>query len=263
LEARVSIDGAQPWSAAGSGEQAETGVVVVHGFTGNPRATRPLGERIAREGYTVEVVLLPGHGTNHRDLGRTRYADWFATVQRTAEHLRRGGCRRIVVVGHSLGGTLAVDLASRRGELVDGVVAINPQIRDREGFLSKIGPLVQHLLPYPPREIAGLPADDIARPGVDEGSYPKISAKAGQSLVAELPRIRAQLPDLKQPLLVASSIRDHSVPPEDSQALLELVGSDRVELLRLARSYHVPMLDYDAERLEDAVVEFVGEVARA
>lgn len=259
----MTIEGAQPWSATGSGDQAETGVVVVHGFTGNPIATRPLGQRIAREGYAVEVVLLPGHGTDHRDLGRTRYADWFAAVQRTAEHLRRSGCRRIVVVGHSLGGTLAVDLASRRGELADGVVVINPQIRDREGILARIGPLVQHLLPYPPREVAGLPTDDIARPGVEEGSYPKISAKAGQSLIAELPRIRAQLPDLKQPLLVASSTRDHSVPPEDSLALVELVGSDRVELLRLERSYHVPTLDYDAERLEDAIVAFVGEVARA
>lgn len=259
----MTIEGAEPWSAPGSGEEAETGVVVVHGFTGNPLATRALGERIAHAGHGVEVVLLPGHGTDHRDLARTRYGDWFAAVRRTVEELRGGGCRRVVVVGHSLGGTLAVDLASRRGELVDGVVAINPQIRDREGLLARIAPILQHVLPYVPRDVAGLPTNDIARPGVAEGSYPMISAKAAQSLIAELPRIRAQLPDLKQPLLVASSTRDHSVPPQDSRALIELVGSDRAELLPLERSYHVPMLDYDAERLEDAVVAFVGEVARA
>ncbi len=263
VDALVTIEGAEPWSAAGSGEPGTTGIVVVHGFTGNPIATRSLGQRLAREGYTVEVPLLPGHGTDHRDLGRTRYADWFAMVQRTVEHLREAGCHRVVVVGHSLGGTLAVDLASRRGELVEGVVAINPPIDDPQQAMAKVAPLLQHLVRYVPRDLAGLPTDDIARPGVHEGSYATVSSKAAQSIITELPRIRAQLPDLTQPLLVVTSTRDHTVPPASSRTLMDSVGSDRVEELALERSYHVPMVDYDAERLEEAVVRFVGEVAGA
>jgi carboxylesterase len=262
LEALVTIEGAEPWSATGSGEKGETGVVVVHGITGNPVATRPLGQRLAREGYSVEVVLLPGHGTNHRDLGRTRYADWFAAVQRAVEHLRQG-CRRIVLVGHSVGGTLTLDLASRRGELVDAAVVINPLVLDPHQPLAKVAPVLQYVLPYLPRDLAGMPTNDIARPGAEETAYPIVSAKALQSMIAELPRVRAQLPDLKQPLLIASSTRDHTVAPKSCLALPDLVGSDRVEMLRLERSYHVPMMDYDAELLEDAIVAFVDEVAGA
>jgi carboxylesterase len=259
VDALVTIEGAEPWSSPGVGEQGRVGVVVVHGFTGNPIATRPLGQRLAQEGYAVEVPLLPGHGTSHRDLARTRYGDWFGAVQRTAEHLRRA-CDRVILVGHSMGGTLSLDLACRRPHLVDGLVVINPQILNRPDVLAKLGPLLQHVLPYVPRGVAGLPTDDICRPGVHEGSYPIVSAKAGQSLLTELPRIRAQLPDLDQPLLVVWSTRDHSVPPENSRALVEMVGSDEVSTLELARSYHCPMLDYDAERLEQAVVDFVGKV---
>lgn len=258
----VTIEGAEPWSSAGSGERAETGVVVVHGFTGNPIATRPLGQRLAREGYRVEVVLLPGHGTTHRELGRTRYADWFAAVQRAVEDLREG-CRRIVLVGHSMGGTLSLDLASRRGELVDGVVVINPLVLAPRQPLARIAPVLQYLLPYVPRDLAGLPSDDIARPGVREGAYPVVPARAVQSLIAQLPRIRAQLPDLDQRLLIARSTNDHTVAPESALALPDLVGSEQVDQVVLERSYHCPMLDYDAERLEEAVVAFVGDLARA
>lgn len=261
MEALVTIQGAEPWSVVGSGPAGETGVVVVHGFTGNPAATRPLGQALAARGHSVEVVLLPGHGTSVRDLARTRYADWFEAVQRAATHLR-SGCRRVVLVGHSMGGTLCLDVAARRAELADGVVVINPQVLEREELVAKLAPLLQHVLPYVPRDLAGMPTDDLCRPGVQEGSYPIVSARAAQSLLTELPRIRAQLADLSQPLLVVRSRRDNTVPPANATAVLELAGSDDVRELVLERSYHCPMLDYDAERVEQAVVDFVGEVAR-
>lgn len=259
VDALVTVEGAEPWSSPGVGERGGTGVVVVHGFTGNPIATRPLGQRLAQEGYSVEVPLLPGHGTSHHDLARTRYGDWFAAVQRAVEHLR-SDCERVVLVGHSLGGTISLDLASRRPHLVDALAVINPQILQRPGALARLGPLLQHVIPYVPRDLAGLPTDDIARPGVHEGSYSWVPAKAAQSLLTELPRIRAQLPDLVQPLLVVWSTQDHSVPPDNSRQLVELVGSQEVTRLELERSYHCPMLDYDAERLEQAVVDFLAEV---
>lgn len=262
MDALVTIEGAEPLSSPGTGERGEIGVVLVHGFTGNPIATRPLGQRLASEGYSVEVLLLPGHGTSHRDLGRTRYGDWFGAVQRAVEHLRRT-CPTIVVVGHSMGGTLALDLASRRAHLVDGLAVINPQVRDPEQALARVARVLQYVVPYVPRDLAGLPTDDICKPGVREGSYPVVSARAAQSLVAELPRIRAQLAELHQPLLAVWSTRDHTVPPRNTATLLELVGSEDVRTLELERSYHCPMLDYDAERLEQAVTDFVGEVGGA
>ena len=39
------------------------GVLVQHGFTGNPVSMRPWAEDLAARGYAVEMPLLPGHGT--------------------------------------------------------------------------------------------------------------------------------------------------------------------------------------------------------
>jgi carboxylesterase len=262
MEALVTIPGAEPWSAPGSGERGRTGVVLVHGFTASPLALRPMGQRLAAEGYAVEIPLLPGHGTSHRDLARTRYADWFGAVQRATEQLA-ASCSAVVLVGHSMGGTLSLDLASRRPDQVSGCVVINPLVSDPHQPLAKLAPVLQYLLPFLPRDLAGLPTDDIARPGASEAAYGIISARAAQSLTRELPRVRSQLPDLVQPLLVAYSPQDHSVAARSSEELLELVGSSRVTRLVTDRSYHCTMLDYDGPRLEEAVVGFVGEVAEA
>lgn len=258
MDAIVSIEGAEPWGSQGSGDRADIGVVVVHGFTGNPLATRPIGQWLAAEGYTVEVPLLPGHGTSVRDLGATRYADWYGAVERTVDHLA-AGCSRIVLVGHSMGGTLALDLASRAPDRIAAVVTINAQVSHPVQPLAKVAPLLQYLVPYVPRDLAGLPSDDIARPGIAEGAYPMVSARAAQSLIGELRRIRGQLIDLVQPLLVVFSPDDHTVPAANAQALQELVGSSDVTALACERSYHLPQLDYDAERLRVALLDFVAE----
>ena len=260
MDAVVSIPGAEPWSAPGDAIRGRTGIIVTHGFTGNPLGTRPLGQRLAAEGYTVEVPLLPGHGTNHRDLGRTRYADWVQTVENVLDHLLEG-CDQVVLIGHSVGGMITLDIASRRPDDVAAVVVINPVVLNPVQPLAKVAFILQYLLPYVPRDLAGVPSNDIAMPGLEEGAYKMLSAKAAQSYITELPRVRAQLLDLVQPLLVVRSTVDHTVSPDNSVELLQLVGSSDIRECVCERSFHLPQLDYDAERVEEAVVAFVAEFA--
>ncbi len=260
MDARVTVPGAEPFSARGSGPRGTVGVAVIHGFTANPLGTRPLGMRLAAAGYSVEVPRLPGHGTTVRDLARTRYADWRGTAEHAVATLARG-CDRIVVVGHSMGGTIALDLAGAGPHPLAGVVTINALVLDRTEALARLAPVLQHVVPYVPREAAGLPSDDLAKPGVEEHAYAWVSARAAQSLVAELPRIRAALPAVTCPALVVTSPEDHTVDPRNGDAIAEaLTGAARIERLATRRSYHVPQLDYDAELLEERVLAFVADV---
>lgn len=246
-------------SLPGQGERASVGIVVTHGFTGNPRATRPLGRALAAQGYRVEVPRLPGHGTHHRDLGATRYDDWYGELDAAVTRLGTE-CEQLVLVGHSMGGTLSLDVATRRPDDVTAVVPICAQILDRTELLARIAPLLQHVIPYVPRDLAGLPTDDIARPGVDEGAYAMVPAKAAQSLLRELPRIRAALPSMRQPVLVVGAPKDRTVDPVNSRRIAELVGSADVRQLVCERSYHVVTLDYDAELVTEQVLGFVRDV---
>ena len=259
MDALVTMPGATPLSAPGDGERGRVGVIVVHGFTGNPLSTRPLGQRFAAEGWAVEVPCLPGHGTNFRDLARTRYRDWYGGVDHLVDHLA-SGCDQIVLVGHSMGGTICLDIASRRPDDITAVATINAPVLTPHQPLAKIAPIIQFLVPYQPRDLAGMPSDDIARPDVEEGAYGVIPSKAAYSLIREYPRIRSQLHALKQPLLVAWSPQDHSVAPESSQALPELVSSTDVEEVVLERLEDRRAPVVTAARREAEVVTAVDEV---
>jgi len=260
MDAMVTVPGAEPFSARGQGVRGQVGVVVVHGFTANPTGTRPLGLRLAAEGYSVEVPRLPGHGTSARDLARTRYADWRRTVVNAVTTLSRG-CDRIVLVGHSMGGSIALDLAGSGDHPLAGVVTINSLVLDRKEVLARLAPLLQHVVPFVPRDAAGMPTDDLAKPGVDEQAYAWVSARAAQSYIAELPRIRAALAGVTCPALIVTSPEDHTVDPANGDAIADgLTGSSRVERFTTSRSYHVPLMDYDAEGLEERILAFVAGV---
>src|SRR5688500_19881795 len=80
--------GAEPWSAEGSGANADIGVLVLHGFTGSPASMRPIAEQLADRGYAVELPLLPGHGTHWKHLSSTTWQDLARDTVRAFEQLR-------------------------------------------------------------------------------------------------------------------------------------------------------------------------------
>ncbi|MGC9333124.1 MAG: alpha/beta hydrolase, partial [Anaerolineae bacterium] len=83
-----------------------TGCLLLHGFTSTPEEMRWLGQDLAGRGYTVLGARLAGHGTEPRDLARTRFRDWRISVEEGLA-LLRGAAERIVVAGQSMGGLLA------------------------------------------------------------------------------------------------------------------------------------------------------------
>jgi carboxylesterase len=252
--------GSEAWSAPGSGQRARTGILLVHGFTGSPVSLRPLGELLAGRGFAVDLPRLPGHGTTWRDMLPTRYDDWRAHVEARARAFAERA-DRVVLVGQSMGGTLALDVASGSGAPIAGVVSINAQILDRTGIVVKLGPYLEKILPAVPASVAGLTANDIAKPNVGEQAYGWVPSAAGNSLLRALPRVREQLAHMPCPVIVMYSRSDHSVSPENSKALLRLIRAPELAELVLERSYHVATLDYDQPLIEERVTAFADRLA--
>jgi carboxylesterase len=251
---------AEAWSAAGHGARAGTGILLIHGFTGSPISLRPLADQLAAAGFTIELPRLPGHGTSWRDMMPTRYQDWRAHILAAAQALA-ARCQRLFLFGLSMGGTLALDIASGGGVRTAGVVTVNAQILDRQGLLVKLGPYLEKVLPVVPARLAGLTPDDIAKPGVSEHAYRWVPSAAGNSLVRALPRVREQLTQMPCPVLVIYSEQDHSVSPENSRALLQLLRCPEIAELKLERSYHLATLDHDQALIRERVIGFADRLS--
>jgi carboxylesterase len=88
-------------------------VLCIHGFTGTPYEMRFLGEQLATRGMTVRGIALPGHATRIDDLYDKTWRDWVDAVVAAYDELAARS-RGVVVVGQSLGGLLAMYLATLR-----------------------------------------------------------------------------------------------------------------------------------------------------
>jgi carboxylesterase len=243
------IPGAEPWSA----EAGSHGVLVLHGFTGNPQSMRPLAEALATAGFTVDLPLLPGHGTSVEDMVTTRWDDWSGAAESAYADLA-ARCGRVAVTGLSMGGTLACWLVEHHPEIA-GLAVVNPLVQPPvDDFLDGI----RALLEGGTEVIDGI-GSDIAKEGSVESAYAGTPLAPALSLFEGVTAVRARLGEIRCPTLLLSSREDHVVGVESGDVLAASVGGP-VERVYLERSYHVATLDWDAPVIEERVVSFAGEV---
>ncbi|PRH80965.1 esterase [Streptomyces solincola] len=244
------LPGAEPFRHEGG----EVGVLLCHGFTGSPQSLRPWARYLADRGLTVSLPLLPGHGTRWQDMQLTGWQDWYAEVDRELRALT-ARCRRVFVLGLSMGGALALRLAARHGDAVAGVAVVNPANKVH-GAGVRVLPVVRHLVPSQPGLVG-----DIAKEGVVELGYDRVPLHAAYSLVRFLRLVDTELPQVTQPVLLMHSAVDHVVPPVDSARVLGRISSLDVTEVVLEQSYHVATLDHDAERIFEESHAFIGRLA--
>lgn len=232
------------------------GVLVQHGFTGNPCSMRPWAEDLAARGYAVEMPLLPGHGTRWQDLNKVTWADWVATAEGALDKLAAEN-DAVVAVGLSMGGALCLRLAADHGEDLAGIVVVNAAV-DTLRKDVKLLPLLKLVVP-------GMPgiANDIKKPGADEHGYPTTPLKAAASMFAGYAELRRDLPKITIPVLFFRSAEDHVVDISSSRAINAGLSSKDFEERVLEDSYHVATLDNDAPRIFAESAEFIERVTSA
>lgn len=246
------LPGAEPFSAAGG----PNGVLVVHGFTGNPQSMRGLAQAFASAGFTVELPLLPGHGTSIEDMLETGWDDWSGAAELAFSELE-SRCERVVVAGLSMGGTLATWLAARHPEIA-GLVTVNPTIEPADPSLLDL--LRQTIA----EGTTVMPAigSDVADPDVQELAYAGTPIPPLLTLLEAQAALAPQLGAIQCPTLIITSRNDHVVAPSSSDFLAERVGGP-VERVFLDRSFHVATIDYDRAEIEARAVDFARKVTAA
>ena len=246
------VPGAEPYRHDGG----PTGALLCHGLTGSPAPLRPWAEYLAAAGLTVDVPLLPGHGTTWQELNTLRWPDWFAAVERALLTLA-DRCDQVLVGGLSMGGCLALRLAEVHADVVGGLVLVNPAIASGDKRLLA--------LPALHRVVASFPAlsGDIAKPGQDEIAYDRTPLRALYSLTQLWRLVVADLPRVRQPLLIYRSDQDHIVDSTSLGLIRSGVTSTEVTVVALRDSFHVATLDHDAEHIFAGSLELARRLVPA
>jgi len=111
-----------------SPRKSRVGILLIHGFLSSPAELRPLADELNGLGYTCMGVRLKGHGTSPWDLRSRKWTDWLQSVRHNYAILSEL-VERVIVVGFSTGGALALSLASEQPEKLAGVVPVSPPLK--------------------------------------------------------------------------------------------------------------------------------------
>ena len=231
----------------------DTGVLVIHGFTGSPQSMRPLGEALHAAGFSVSGPRLAGHGISPAAMSRTGARDWVASVEEAYAELRTR-CRRVFVTGLSMGGTLTLYMAGLHAGEIAGCIPINAVVRLDSPDIAALA-----LNAAAPAAVPGI-GSDIKRPGMRELAYAEAPVPCFAELHALIGVTHALLPRIACPTLIVTSREDHVVPPENGDLIAGRLGAARIERLWLDESYHVATLDNDADLIADQVIRFIRSV---
>lgn len=243
------LPGAEPWSFVGSAD----GVLVLHGFTGNPNSMRGLAEAFAAAGLSVEMPLLPGHGTTVEDMKATGWADWVGAALAAHDRLA-ARCSRVLVAALSMGGGLACRVALDRPSVL-GLVLVNPIVEPPgEGLFDILRLSLEQGIEVTP----GI-GSDIAKPGVTESAYDGSPLAPALSMYEGIREMAPRLPEIRCPLLLFNAPQDHVVPPSNADYLASVVAGP-VERVSCERSYHVATMDWDREEIEQRAVDFARKL---
>lgn len=119
------------------------GALLIHGFMGTPAEMRPLGETLARNGYTARAIRMPGFGPDVPRLGEITKQDWLDAAAAAWAELRAIHSPA-VLVGFSMGGAVAMHLATEQPP--DAMVLFAPFWR-MEGWPARVIPIAKHFMP--------------------------------------------------------------------------------------------------------------------
>jgi carboxylesterase len=254
----------------------DTGVLLAHGITGAPAEMKPLVRKLTGEGFTVSCPALAGHCMTLRELKRTHWADWYASLE-VALHRLCDRCRTIFVGGLSMGALLALKLAADHPELVRGVAALSatffydgwnvPQFRQR--FLLPIALYSPIRFVYswhepPPygikddrlrNMVAAMYAGDASQMPEKYGysEFPGVTIRETFRLINA---VKHDLGRITAPLLIVHATEDDMATLENAHFLASHVRSTEVQTYFVDDTYHVLTLDRRKHDVARRVADF-------
>lgn len=203
---------------------SNTGCLVIHGFGGSIDEISPLAKHLKGEGYHVICPVLKGHTGKRRDLRGISYKEWICSAEESLKELL-GKCDKVYLIGFSMGGLIALNLATRYQ--VEGVVTLNSPI-----YYWDLKRIVLNII----GDIQQRKPENIKRYLKSGGSFP-ISALLNFRIL--LDRSKQLIKEVVCPVLITQALEDDTVRKSSAGYIYETVASKQKSIKYYENSGHL------------------------
>lgn len=232
-------------------------LVLAHGYAEHLGRYRAVAEFFTAAGYAVHALDHRGHGKS----GGTRavidsFANADADIDQLVDKVRAdSGLQRIKLLGHSMGGSLALNYALNHPEKLSGLVLSGPAIG---GGLPKIQSLLLALISRvaPALGMIQLDADAVSRDPQVVAAYKadplvfhgKVPARTAREMMHAVTTYPPRVGAMQLPCLLMHGSADTLVRAEDAQPIFDAIASPDKTVRIFDSLYHE--IFNEPERLE-------------
>ncbi|KXH74672.1 MAG: hypothetical protein AM326_09650 [Candidatus Thorarchaeota archaeon SMTZ-45] len=251
------MPGAEPLFIAGN----TAGCLILHGAGGGSAWDQKEFSDILHErtGMTIWLPSLTGFGTKPEDLIGVTLEDWLTDAHSGLDRLLET-CKQVFIVGHSLGGVLALLIASERSE-VSGVVtwaapyAVQSRLLHLLPVISKT-PLIRRAIPERHKSMAPRWLREKGWVG-----YEWIPTSIGLIAHDALKRLKKALSNVTCPTYIIQGTADDGVSKDSAQRIFDCLASERKKMHMVEGAPHAIMSDdlYKND-LFDCTIEFLQDI---
>jgi len=248
------------WMLASEADRRTRGsVVVVHGLGEHCDAYPRVLDRLLPAGFVVYAFDLRGHGRSPGQRGHIATWDDYRQDLRAFVSFvqRRDPDPPLFLLGHSLGGIIALDYAIRYPEGLRGVVLISPAIgkvgisaarRALARVLSRAWPTFSTATGLDTTAISREP-EVVAAYQRDPLVHNRATARLGAEVIAAVKELQAHAAKLQVPLLIQHGDADRIAQIDGSRDFVRSAGVVDRELRIYSGGYHQLHNDLCAEEV--------------
>lgn len=274
-EVWLTVEGTRVHGRAWSTKRARAGVVLLHGFNASVDEFGGLGETLAKAGFLTLAIDQRGHGASDGERGRFSLDRAMQDVEAAVVWLRKdlGRHAPLVLVGHSLGGAMALGIAARTRWFDALVVAhplerlmdeLNPVMRGVFHAAGRIGRWRMHrgkpagTVPRPTRWRQLYVDPEAARQGRRD-AYLQQRANLASYTFADTMNASEWARQVRVPVLAIQSAADRTVDPAHTETVLRAIPGTVERITH--RGGHACFRDLDRDLVAEGIIRFLRQVA--
>lgn len=225
-------------------------LVILHGYAEHSGRYLHVADHFVNLGYAIYALDHRGHGRSEGIRADVmRFEDYVGDVDTLLRIVRRQEPeRRIILIGHSLGGAIATLFTARFGAMLDGLITSGVGIMVMRSWspilirilkaLAKCLPPRLPLVPVPISKFSRDP-DVIAQYWNDPLNYTgRVRVRMGVQMLRGSELVTLEAPAIRLPVLFLHGGADRVVNPQASRLLHDRVSSRDKTLRFYEGLYH-------------------------
>lgn len=250
-------------------------VVIVHGYAEHKGRYRELVEALAAARYSCHLFDLRGHGESGGPRGHiSRFAEYRTDLDAFLEEVRAipAAPSPLLLLGHSLGGLIALDFVLHRPEAFAALAVSSPFLAPAfpvPFFKRTLLPPVANVVPTLSVQ-TGLDPAWLSHDPLVVGAYatdPKVFSTVTLGWFTEVQKAQAEVfekaPAIVLPTLVQIGDADPIADPNRTRALFERLGGTNKRLLVYPGFLHEVFNELERARVVSDLVAWLGKIPQS